>query len=63
MYGTEEVLVGSALVKNDLNETIARATLDAINRVIQKITYLKLNILVKKADLIYILSLAEKCDR
>ncbi|CDF59026.1 hypothetical protein [Thermobrachium celere] len=38
LYGTEEVLVGSALVKNDLNETIARATLDAINRVIQKIT-------------------------
>ncbi|WP_291964039.1 hypothetical protein [Caloramator sp.] len=38
LYGTEEVLVGSALVKNDVNETIARATLDAINRVIQKIT-------------------------
>lgn len=38
LYGSEEVLVGSALVKNDVNETIARATLDAINRVIQKIT-------------------------
>jgi len=38
LSGTEEVLVGSALVKNDLNETIARATLDAINRVVQKIT-------------------------
>lgn len=37
LAGSEEVLVGSALVKNDVNESIARATLDAINRVIQKI--------------------------
>lgn len=29
---TEEVLVGSAIVRNDLNESIVRATLDAINR-------------------------------
>jgi hypothetical protein len=33
----EEVLVGSAVVKNDMNESIARATLDAINRRIKGI--------------------------
>lgn len=37
LAGSEEILVGSALVKNDVNESISRATLDAINRVIQKI--------------------------
>lgn len=33
----EEVLVGSAIVKDDLNESIVRATLDAINRRIKGI--------------------------
>lgn len=33
----EESMVGSAIVKSDLNEAIAKATLDAINRRIQKI--------------------------
>lgn len=33
----EEVLVGSAVVRNDINESIARATLDAINRRIKGI--------------------------
>ena len=28
----EEILVGSAVMRNDINESIARATLDAINR-------------------------------
>lgn len=32
----EESLVGSTIVKNDINESIAKATLDAINRRIQK---------------------------
>ncbi|WDU82613.1 hypothetical protein [Caloramator sp. Dgby_cultured_2] len=36
--GNEEALVGSAIVRKDLNEAIARATLDAINRRIEKIT-------------------------
>ncbi|KRQ87786.1 hypothetical protein ABG79_00591 [Caloramator mitchellensis] len=36
--GHEEALVGSAVVRKDLNEAIARATLDAINRRIDKIT-------------------------
>lgn len=33
----EENMVGSAIVKSDLNEAIAKATLDAVNRRIQKI--------------------------
>lgn len=33
----EEVLAGSAIVRNDLNESIVRATLDAINRRIKGI--------------------------
>lgn len=36
LAGSEEILVGSALVKNDVNESISRATLDAINRVIKR---------------------------
>lgn len=32
---SEESMVGSALVKNDINEAIAKATLDAVNRRIQ----------------------------
>ncbi len=32
----EETLIGTAIVRNDLNETIARATLDALNRKIEK---------------------------
>lgn len=35
--GSEETMVGSAVVKNDINETIAKSTLDAINRRVQKI--------------------------
>lgn len=38
LNGNEETLVGSAIVKKDANETIAKAALDAINRRIQKIT-------------------------
>lgn len=34
---SEEILIGSAIVRNDLNEAIAKATLDAINRKIQKV--------------------------
>ncbi len=34
--GTEEIIVGSAIVKNDINESIAKATLSAVNRRIQK---------------------------
>lgn len=34
--GSEETMVGSAIVKNDINESIAKATLGAINRRIQK---------------------------
>lgn len=37
IQGTEETFVGSAIVRNDINETIAKATLDAINRRVQKI--------------------------
>lgn len=33
---TEETMVGSAIVKNDVNEAIAKATLAAINRRVQK---------------------------
>jgi hypothetical protein len=33
----EQVLVGSAVVKNDLNESIVKATLDAINRRVKRI--------------------------
>lgn len=32
----EEVMVGSAVIKNDINEAISKATLDAINRRVQK---------------------------
>jgi len=34
--GIEEAIIGSALVKIDLNEAIAKATLSAINRRIEK---------------------------
>lgn len=37
VQGSEETMVGSAVVKNDINETIAKAALDAINRRVQKI--------------------------
>jgi hypothetical protein len=33
----EEILIGSAIVRNDVNEAIAKAALDAINRKIQKV--------------------------
>jgi hypothetical protein len=36
---TEETMVGSAIVKNDVNEAIAKATLAAINRRVQKNTF------------------------
>ncbi|HBA03625.1 MAG TPA: hypothetical protein DCW51_06570, partial [Clostridium sp.] len=32
----EEILIGTAIVRNDVNEAIAKATLDAINRRIEK---------------------------
>lgn len=35
----EETMVGSAIVKNDINEAIAKATLAAINRRVQKNTF------------------------
>ena len=36
---SEETMVGSAIVRNDINETIAKATLAAINRRVQKNTF------------------------
>ena len=36
---TEETMVGSAIVKNDINEAIAKATLAAINRRVQKTNF------------------------
>lgn len=36
--GRQEIMVGSAVVKNDINESIVKATLDAVNRRIEKIT-------------------------
>lgn len=33
---SEEAMVGSAIVKNDINESIAKATLDAVNRRVQR---------------------------
>lgn len=35
----EESIIGSAIIKNDINEAIAKATLDAVNRRIQIKTY------------------------
>lgn len=32
----EEKLIGTAIVRNDLNEAICKATLDAVNRVVEK---------------------------
>ncbi|MEG1254899.1 hypothetical protein [Clostridium sp.] len=32
----EEILIGTSVVKNDMNEAIAKATLDAINRRVEK---------------------------
>ena len=37
LNGYEEILSGSAVVRNDINEAIVKATLDAVNRRIQKI--------------------------
>jgi hypothetical protein len=37
--GQEETMVGSVVVKNDLNEAIAKATLDAVNRRVQKTNF------------------------
>ena len=39
IHGNEETMVGSALVKNDVNEAIAKATLGAINRRVQKSSF------------------------
>ena len=36
---SEETMVGSAIVKNDINEAIAKATLAAINRRVQKTNF------------------------
>lgn len=35
----EETVIGSAIVKTDINDAIAKATLDAVNRRLQKNTY------------------------
>ncbi|WP_105615232.1 hypothetical protein [Vallitalea okinawensis] len=35
--GHEQILSGTAIVKHDLNEAIARATLDAVNRVLNQV--------------------------
>ncbi len=35
--GREETMIGTALVKNDVNEAIAKAALDAVNRRIEKL--------------------------
>ncbi|MEG2288969.1 MAG: hypothetical protein RR891_06660 [Clostridium sp.] len=32
----EEILIGTAVVKTDINEAIAKATLDAMNRIVEK---------------------------
>ena len=32
----EEIMIGSALIKNELNEAIVKATLDAVNRRVQR---------------------------
>jgi hypothetical protein len=37
--GQEDAMVGSAIIKNDINEAIVKATLDAINRRVQKSTH------------------------
>lgn len=37
--GQEEALVGSAIIRNDINEAIVKATLDAVNRRVQKSTH------------------------
>lgn len=36
---SEETMVGSAIIKNDINEAIAKATLSAINRRVQKTNF------------------------
>jgi hypothetical protein len=35
----EEIMVGSAIVRNDVNEAIVKATLDAVNRRVQRNNY------------------------
>jgi hypothetical protein len=37
--GNEETMVGSAIVKNDINEAITKATLGAINRRVQRVVF------------------------
>jgi hypothetical protein len=39
IHGNEETMVGSAIVKNDINEAITKATLGAINRRVQKSSF------------------------
>lgn len=39
VHGNEEIMVGAAIVKNDINESIAKATLGAINRRVQKSSF------------------------
>lgn len=39
LNGQEETMVGSVIVKNDINEAIAKATLDAVNRRVQKTNF------------------------
>lgn len=38
LNNSEETMVGSSIIKDDVNESIAKASLDAINRIIQKKT-------------------------
>lgn len=38
LNNSEETMVGASIVKDDINESIAKASLDAINRIIQKTT-------------------------
>lgn len=39
IQGNEETVVGSAIIKNDVNEAITKATLGAINRRVQKSSF------------------------
>ena len=39
LNGNEEIMIGSAIIKSDINEAIAKATLDAINRRLLKSSF------------------------
>ena len=57
---SEETMVGSAIVKNDINEAIAKATLAAINRRVQKKTLTTIRLLLKAT--MWLMTLAFKAD-